>query len=89
VLAGVVISSAPAIALARTDPASWQRYEARVLAGFLISGAIIIPWQVWLAAYRWGQERGYRWGISDQTTTVERPAGGAAEWGGAERAVGC
>jgi hypothetical protein len=87
VAVGVVLSSVPAIVLARIDPSCWRRYEGRVLAGFLISGAVIIPWQVWLAAYRWGQEQGYRWGSSDQTAPLERPAGGAAEGGRDERTV--
>lgn len=78
VMAGVIISSAPAIVLARLAPADWRRYEGRVAAGFLVSGGIIIPWQVWLAAYSWGQQQGYRWASSDQETTVERKLRSAA-----------
>jgi hypothetical protein len=78
VMAGVIISSAPAIALARLDPACWRRYEGRVLAGFLLSAAIIVPWQVWLAAYRWGTERGYRWASDDKTPPLVGELGGAA-----------
>lgn len=74
VMAGVILSSAPAIALARLDPTDWRRYEGRVAVGFLVSAAVIIPWQLWLMAYRWGQDRGYRWASSDQSTPMERPA---------------
>lgn len=61
VMLGVIISSAPAIALARLEPApTWQRYERRVLAGFLLSAAVIVPWQLWLAAVRKGELREHR-----------------------------
>lgn len=58
VMAGVALSSAPAIALARLDPApDWRRYERRVAAGFLLSAAVVVPWQLWLTAERRGELR--------------------------------
>jgi hypothetical protein len=60
VVIGVVISTAPTITLARTDPAtSWPDYERRTIAGFLTSGLIIIGWQLWQHAERKGHRRGY------------------------------
>jgi len=60
VVIGTIISAAPAIVLARTDPAtSWPDYERRTLAGFLASGAIIIGWQLWQHAERRGRASGY------------------------------
>ncbi len=84
VLAGVIISSAPAITLARVAPACWRRYEGRVVVGFLVSGAVIIPWQVFLAALAWGQRQGYTWGSNDQATTMERTAGDATRRDGTD-----
>jgi magnesium-transporting ATPase (P-type) len=61
VMIGVIISSAPAIALARHEPPpTWQRYERRVAAGFLLSAAVIVPWQLWLTAERQGELRQHR-----------------------------
>jgi hypothetical protein len=55
VMLGVIISSAPAIALARTEPEpTWRRYECRVALGFLLSAAVVVPWQLLLSAERRG-----------------------------------
>lgn len=59
VMIGVVISTVPARHLARITPTSWRDYERRVLVGFLVSGAVIIPWQLWLATLRAGRKQGY------------------------------
>lgn len=59
VLIGVVISAAPAMALARRDHPSWRDYERRTIAGFVTSGLIIIGWQLWQFAERRGRQRGY------------------------------
>ena len=73
VMMGVVISAAPAIALARIEPApSWQRYEARALAGFFVSAAFVVPWQLLLAAERRGEIREYQRNCRyDPTTPLE------------------
>lgn len=77
VMLGVILSSAPAIALARLEPApTWQRYERRVAAGFLVSASVIVPWQLWLAAERRGELREHgRSAQYDPSPTVERAAG--------------
>lgn len=59
VVGGVLISSAPAILLARYDPPTWRDYERRVIAGFLTSGVIIVGWQLWDQAKRRGRTEGY------------------------------
>ena len=60
VVIGTIISTAPAITLARIDQrTSWPDYERRIVAGFLTSGSIIIGWQLWQYAERRGHRRGY------------------------------
>lgn len=76
VMIGVVISAAPAMALAREDNPAWRDYERRTIAGFLTSGTIIIGWQLWQFAERRGRQRGYTLArrITPEHTTHADPA---------------
>lgn len=59
VVAGTIISTAPAMLAARRHPADWRSYERRMITGFVISGSVVIPWQILLVVRRWRQQRGY------------------------------
>lgn len=58
VLGGVILSTLPAIALARVAGCDWRAYERRVIVGFCTSALVIIPWQLWQHAKRKGRSEG-------------------------------
>lgn len=60
VVAGTILSCAPAQLLARLVPdPTWKEYERWIIRGFVTSGIPIITWQLWLVAWRIGQAHGY------------------------------
>jgi len=84
VVGGTILSTTPAITLARQrHTRHWRDYERDMIAGFCVSGAVIIAWQLWLVAQRLGQHDGYtRRGIhhANPTTPLEYTTRRSAHW---------
>jgi hypothetical protein len=58
VAGGVLISTLPAMVLARVAGCDWRAYERRVIVGFFVSALVIVPWQLWQHAMRKGRNEG-------------------------------